>query len=193
MSWKSVIAITGCLLTAYCAGEQNPETVTKQANPMVYGMDLSSIQLQGNWSQVRYCTWGKFHLMVLSDDSIWAIHPLQERTLSLCDVLCSTKIVQPRMRFITDPANWNVDVDVNIYKLSWRDSGLGEIYEFDQSQLIYCSHMIENVATKEVVFARKMKNEQLVQVIDLVVSQAKEKSYLAGVTDGFRRANEGSH
>ena len=118
------------------------------------------------------------------------VQPLELQHASWWDRLRGNPIVQPADRFLTTPSEWKDDAELKIYTYGWKKSGLSDIYNFDTSKLVYCTHLIENVPTGEMVFARPLKNGQVLQLFNTWIKEVYGKGFIEGYKKGAADAKQ---
>ncbi len=178
--------VAACLATSLLVASEGEPTY----RPAIYDTNLNENQVSHDQALVRYGKYSDVEVVLLGDDTLWCVQPLQVRHPNLWERLKSHEITQPEVKFFGRPSEWQENAEVNVYRFSWTKSGLDRIYEFDTSKLTYCTHILENVATGECIFARPMKNVQLVQLIDSWVEKAYNRGYHAGYDVGYEKAKQ---
>ena len=187
------VALASLISVASFADEveepKEQEEVVPEYVPKIYEENMKDYLTDKNAHLTRHIHWNSTEIVLLSDDSVWMVHPLEVRFPGWWDRLRGNKIVQPTERFLSVPKEWKEDSDVKIYCYSWKQSGLSEIYDFDTTRLIYCTHIIENVATGEQVFARPLKNNHIVQLFNSWIQDVYGKGFIEGYEKGSKDAN----
>ncbi|MCP5509762.1 MAG: hypothetical protein H7A39_05075 [Chlamydiales bacterium] len=196
MEWKKFTLV--CILSFTCLGafadeaeSSNEEPVQEQVYvPKIYEENLDQYIQNNNVHMSRYIRWNSTEIMLLSDDSVWMVNPLEVRVAGWWDRLRGREITQPEDRFLAKPIEWKEDSDLKVYRYNWKDSGLAKIYEFDATRLIYCTHILQNVATGQMVFARQLKNCHVVQLFNSWVQDVRSKGFVEGYEKGYNDAKK---
>lgn len=189
MSFKSLAIAALFIASSHLSANEANES-TPAYRPAIYDINLSESQVCKEISMANYVMWGDVEIVVLNDESVWCVQPLQVRVASMWERLRGQDFTQPEVKFFGRPSEWQENSDINVYRCSWSKSGLDKIYEFDTSKLTYCTHIVENAATGECTFARPLKNTQLVQLMDANIQKIRNESYRDGVEAGLKRAQE---
>lgn len=189
MSLKS-LAVSALLIASSCLSADDAKESIPAYRPAIYDIDLSESQVCKEVPMASYVKWGDVEIVVLNDESIWTVQPLQVRVQSMWERLRGQDFTQPEVKFFGRPSEWQENSDINVYCCRWSKSGLDKIYEFDTSKLTYCTHVVENAATGECIFASPLKNTQLVLLMDANIQKVRNESYRDGVEAGLKRAEE---
>ena len=197
MEWKKIttIFLLSFASIGFCAAEAEEEEEETQVveqvyTPKIYEESLDKFVVKDSINLSRHIRWNNTEVVLLSDDSVWMVNPLEMRVPGWWDRIRGREIVQPEDRFLAKPAEWKEDSDLKVYRYSWKESGLGKIYEFDATRLIYCTHILQNMATGQLVFARQLKNSHIVQLFNSWIQDVHSKGFVEGYEKGYNDAKK---
>lgn len=125
------------------------------------------------------------HLLVLSDNSIWEVYPLEKNKQTWPEWWNNISPEQADDRFYFNVTNWPLLSDIIIYDYKWCESELSKIYKNNQKNLQLCNYLIENCETKELIFAKPIHFNALIDYFLDYAEQRYNDGYSYGYSIGY--------
>jgi hypothetical protein len=126
------------------------------------------------------------NMVVLSDETVWVIFPVQKCKQTWSEWWNNIDPEQPEENFLFDQLSWKVGTNLQTHILHWNSNTTEDMKKYNQKRLKECTHILENVATNEWAFARRLSLAETVNIFNKYA----EEMYTEGHAKGYQKGKE---